>query len=274
MSAIVIPSLPVIKHQSPFFRDGFLSMVIIGKSGCGKTRMLASILPGISTSIRTVVIATVVRKVPLHEAIKEYFNKKGFFSGIAHDPMEMRAFVTLCEDLGQVTIAKQGLIIFDDFNTGRATGPYWDFTIHAFTKLRNTGWNFILLSQQPSFVPTIVRNCTTVRALFDCYTKSALQTFTRDVIDRIPDRKAYDTCLDYIQSVPYTYLLVQEHPFCVSAGKLESFRPVMDERQVIMPTLHDLMREMGVHSKEELDEKSAQLQIKAGNTSERIVTDQ
>jgi len=245
-------------------------MVIIGKSGCGKTRMLASILPGISSDIRTVLIATVVRNVPLHLAIRDYFRERGIYCGISHDPSEMRTYVDMAERVGSVSLSRQGLIIFDDFNTGRATGPYWEFIIHAFTKLRNNGWNFILVSQQPSFVPTIVRNCTTVRALFDCYSKSALQTFTKDVADRIPDRHAYDMLLDYIRSVPYTYVLVQEHPFEVSAGKMDDFKVVMDSKDVIIPTLHDLMKEMGVTNVGELGAKSAMLQAKAGNTSDLL----
>lgn len=270
MSRIEIPKLPTIKHSSPFFRDGFLSMTIVGKSGCGKTQMLASILPGISPSIKTVIIATVVKNVPVHLAIKEYFTKKGIYSAISYDPMELRGFVEYAEKIGHVSLERQGLIIFDDFNTGRATGPYWEFIIHAFTKLRNSGWNFIILSQQPSFIPTIVRNCTTSRILFDCYSKSALSTFTRDVVDRIPDRGAYDTLLDYIQKVPYSYVLVQEHPFEVSAGSLDKFRPVMNENIVMMPTLRELMSEMGVKSREALDTKSARLQAQAGNTAPQL----
>lgn len=270
MAAIPVPSLPVIRHASPFFRDGFLSMTIIGKSGCGKTRMLASILPGISPSIKTIVIATVIKGVPLHIAIKNYFQKKGLLCGIEYEPDTLRRFVQMAEEYGQVSLDKQGLIIFDDFNTGRATGPYWDFTIHAFTKLRNSGWNFIILSQQPSFVPTIVRNCTTSRVLFDCYSKSALTTFTRDVADRIPDRNAYNSLLEYIQRIPYSYILIQEHPFEVSAGSLDKFKPVMNESIVMIPTLHELMTEMGVKTREQLDKKSASLQLQAGNTATQL----
>ena len=267
---IPIPAGHTLRHTSPFFRPGFVSMTIVGKSGCGKTQLLASVLPGISPEIRTIIIATAVRNVPLHLAIKKFFSSRGVFCGISHDPEEMRAFVEMSERLRHVTPDKQGLIIFDDFNTGRATGPYWDFTIHAFTKLRNSGWNFIILSQQPSFIPTIVRNCTTGRVLFDCYSKSALTTFTRDVADRITDRKAYDALLSYIQRVPFTYLLVQEHPFTVSAGTLGNFRPVLTEREVIMPTMRDLMHEMNVTTPQQLRTKSSQQQKEAGNTAEEL----
>lgn len=270
MDVIHVPELPVIKHKSELFRPGFLSMTIIGKSGCGKTRMLTSILPGISDSIRTVLIATCVHNVPYHLAIQDYFSRKGVFCNIGHTPEGMRAAVEMLEQIKQVTLAKQGLLIFDDFNDGHATGPYWAFVIHAFTKLRNSGWNFVIISQNPTFIPPIVRNCTTVRVLFNCNSRSALTTFTQDVRDRLPDRAAYDTLLEYIARVKYSYLLIREDPFEICAGKLTNYRPVMTEDSVIIPTLGELKAEMGVSTKAELDEVSRQLQLDAGNTASQL----
>jgi ABC-type dipeptide/oligopeptide/nickel transport system ATPase component len=270
MQRITIDEPPVIHHKSSVFRDGFLSMAIIGKSGCGKTRMLAEILPSISDSIDTVIIASVMAGVPLHNAIVKYFNAiPGKVAGISHSPDEMREIVDQCEELDEVNPEHQGLIIFDDFNTGKATGPYWDFTIHAFTKLRNNGWNFIIIAQQPQFIPTIVRNCTTARVLFDCYCKTALTTFTKDVADRISDRNAYDTMIDYIRACPYTYMLVQEHPFEISAGTLGKTKSVIRENSVNIPTLRELEREMHVNSRRGLDTKSREAQVNAGNTFQK-----
>jgi ABC-type dipeptide/oligopeptide/nickel transport system ATPase component len=271
MASINIPKHPEISHRSDFFRPGFLSLAIIGKSGCGKTHLLASILPGLSENIKTVVIATVVKAVPVHLSIVDYFRKHKVYSTIVHEPEEALALVKTCEDLKYVTPQRQGLLIFDDFNIGRATGDYWDFTIHAFTKLRNIGWNFIILAQQPQFIPTIVRNCTTARILFDCYSKQALLTFTRDVADRIASQDAYDTALDYIRAVPYTYMMVREHPFEISAGKLGKTRTLITESSVVIPTLNDLMKEMGVSSKAQLRDESQRAQLKAGNTSELLI---
>ena len=270
MAEINIPNLPIIKHRNKIFRDGFLSMAIIGKSGCGKTRMLASILPGISDSIKTVLIATIIKGVPLHEGIVNYFRVRGARCGIGNTPDEMQTAVTGLEATGEVTLRRQGLIIFDDFNDGRAIGPYWNFVIHAFTKLRNSGWNFIIITQQPTFIPTIVRNCTTSRVLFDCATRSALTGFTKDVSDRISDRDGYDLLLDYIRRIPYTYILVQEHPFEVCAGKLNEFKVVMDQSSVKIPTLKELEKEMGVTSVKDLNEESQRSQIKAGNNNWRL----
>jgi hypothetical protein len=270
MAFIPIPSLPILRHKSPFFRDGFLSMAVIGKSGCGKTQLLANILPGISDQISTVIIASVIRGVPLHIAIINYFKSLGKFAGVSNDPEEMRGFVDMAERTGEVSLNDQGLIIFDDFNDGRATGPFWNFIIHAFTKLRNSGWNFIIISQQPSFIPPIVRNCTTARVLFDCYSKSAFDTFTRDVRDRVPDREAYNSILGYIQAIPFSYMMVQEHPFTVTIGKGSEAKKIMDAHIVDIPTLKEIRQQMGAKDNDDLDKKTKEAQINAGNTNFRL----
>jgi len=264
---IAIPRAQAITHKSDFFRDGFISMAIIGKSGCGKSEMLASILPGIAPVFKTVLIATVIHNSPVHLAIRDYFRKKGVYCGISESPTELRRYVDVAEQMEVVTMAAPGLMIFDDFNVGKATGEYWDFVVHAFTKLRNSGWHFIIIAQQPSFLPTIVRNCTTARVLFDCYSKSAITSFTKDIIDRVPNRIALATLMDYIKRVQFTYILVRENPFEVSVGKGNQTRTVLTEHDVVVPTLKDLMKEMGATSPTELDAVSKRAQIEAGNTS-------
>ena len=268
---IDIPELPVIKHRSSFFRDGFLSICMIGKSGCGKTQMLASILPGISDSIRTIVIATKVRNAPAHLAIQRYFkSQKGKYCGICDDPKILNSFVTMAEDQGLVSLRKQALLIFDDFNDGKATGPYWQFIIHAFTKLRNSGWNFIILAQNPTFIPPIVRNCTTARVLFNCYVKSAIQGFTKDLVERVPDRAAFNALVQYIQQVPYSYLFVKEMPFEILVGKGATAKSVITQHSVVIPTINELMGELGVHNRQELDTKTKELQKQAGNDAPEL----
>jgi ABC-type dipeptide/oligopeptide/nickel transport system ATPase component len=268
--AIRVTEQQALKHGSPFFRDGFISIAIIGKSGCGKTRLLTEMLPHLSPDIGTVIVATVIRNNPHHLAIVDYFKRKHCMTGITHDPQELMQFTKMSEHLGHVTMAKQGMIIFDDFNVGRTTGPYWDMIVHAFTKLRNMGWNFIILAQQPSFIPTIVRNCTTARIFFDCYSKSARDTFLKDFIERVRDPLVMKTLMTYIQAVKYSYLLVQEDPFEVSAGFLNRIRPVLSKGTVVIPSLKDIMKEMNVKSMEDLEKKSKALQIDAGNTAHEL----
>jgi energy-coupling factor transporter ATP-binding protein EcfA2 len=270
--AIQVKEQPKLSHSGPFFRDGFISSVIIGKSGCGKTNLLLQMLPTISPNIKTIVIATKVAKCPAHLAIKEYFKKIGRFCDITNDPDQLRAFTELCSRTNRVTPTKQGLIIFDDFNDGKATGPFWNMIIHAFTKLRNEGWNFIILAQQSSFVPPIVRNCTTSRVLFDCYAKSARDCFVKDFADRLANPLVLQLLLTYLEDVQYTFMLVRENPFEISAGSNDStnLKSVFSKGSVVMPTLKEIKDKLGVTNMDELTEKTRKMQINAGNTAREL----
>jgi hypothetical protein len=245
-------------------------MSIVGKSGCGKTQMLASILDGVSERIKTVIIATAAQ-APLHDAIIHWFMKRGCGAGKITDPEELMEYCRLANQYREVSLEHPGLIIFDDFNRGSQSihCPYWKAAVHCFTKLRNEGWNFIIVAQQPSFIPTVIRNCTTARVLFDCATRSAIQTFIRDVSDRVP-RDVTTALVEYIRKVSFSYFIVQEHPFTVSAGSSNVVKPIFSEDSVIIPNFRGILQEMGVSSAAELAKKAREAQLQAGNTAEEL----
>lgn len=261
---------PIIKHDGDFLRDGFLAMSIVGKSGCGKTVMLSSILSKLSSSIKTVLIATVVRANPDHIAIVDYFRKKGVFSAICEDPEMMYTFTRHVEISGEVSPKRQGLIVFDDFNTGKPTGPFWEFTVHAFTKLRNMGWNFIIIAQQPSFIPTIVRNCTTARVLFNCYSKQATYDFFKDFKHLVQSPSVLEDLKQFIQDVRYSYIMVQEYPFTISVGMRAVKTPIFGKGITTVPSVKEIKRQLNVKTMGEMDKVSKGLQKEAGNTSNKL----
>jgi len=262
---------PSVKHKSEILRDGFVSMVVIGKSGCGKTKFVESLIPLFSDKIKTIIVATIIHDVPLHRQIIEYCRRRNMTGGISYDPDELRSYVDMSAENKTVNMDKQGLMFFDDFNDGRARGPYWDFAIHAFTKLRNLGWNFIIISQYPTYIPPIIRNNSTCRVFFDCYSASALRSIESDLKSRVQDKDVVGNLLEYTRQVPYTYILVQDRPFTISAGTLTTVMPIVKNGSTIIPTYNEILKELHVNNREELDKKSAQLQIKAGNTSRRVL---
>lgn len=260
----------VIKHRTDILPDGFLSMSVIGKSGCGKTRFLTSLIPLLSPEIKTIIIATVINEVPLHLCIVKYGQQKEIDTAIVTRPADLRRVVDVAREKRLVSENKQGLIIFDDFNTGSKTGPFWDCTIHAFTKLRNLFWNFIIVSQYPTFIPPIIRNNTNVQVLFNCHSQSAIVTFVRDIRNRLDEPFVMDTLIDYIRNVEYTYILVKERPFTVMAGQLEKAKPIITNHDTHIPNLLEIQRELGVKNRRELATKSAMLQVRAGNDASRL----
>lgn len=269
--AIQIPKYSVLRHKD-FFRDGFISMTVIGKSGCGKTVFLANVLPYMSENIKTVVIASAIEGVGVHRAMRDHFNrpKEGRLCSIHYDPLALREYIRTLNSNGIVSLHDQGMLIFDDFNRGKATGPYWEFVIDAFTKFRNLGWNMIILAQQPSFIPTIVRNNTTIRVLFDCVTKSAVQCFTKDMTDRVADIGVLNELVRYVRSIPYSFMVVKEGPFEVCAGKIGHVQPVMTDTKVYMPTLMQIRQALGASSMADARQKARIAQLRAGNTSTEV----
>jgi energy-coupling factor transporter ATP-binding protein EcfA2 len=61
-------------------------MVIIGKTGCGKTEFLRALVPVFSDSIRTVIIATVLAGTSVHEELLNDFVDSGRSAVICHKP--------------------------------------------------------------------------------------------------------------------------------------------------------------------------------------------
>jgi hypothetical protein len=280
-NSIEVPDLPSVEHKSDYFRNGYLAMIVAGASGCGKSRLLASILPMVSDKVETVIIATIIRDAPVHLAIIEYFKRKGAFAAIERDLPTLYKFVDTARELGQVNHETPGLMIFDDFAVKPGgTGPHWEFVIYAASKLRNHGWSIITVTQRPTFIPTIVRDCSNARVLFTCYTRSAIESFCRDVSDRVADPNILKILVDYINSHHYHYLYIREFPLEVCLGQGTKLRPVLRERSVIFPTYNEVLREMGIDpslspavARKLLKEKSSAAQIQAGNTAPQLQDD-
>jgi hypothetical protein len=270
---ITIPEPVTIRHKG-YFRDGFLAMIVAGGSGCGKSRWMASVLPFISDSIKTVIIATIIKDAPVHKAICDYFTKRGCLTGIESEPADMYELVEICREKGIVTPTRPGLICFDDFATrASGTGPHWEFIIYAASKLRNNGWNFITITQRPTFIPPIVRDCSTGRVLFNCYTSSAISTFLSDLKRRVANPEHLESLVSYITNTHFTYIYVREFPLEVCVGKGSEARVVLRQQDTVIPTLNDIKKELGLPptaTEADVREFSGDLQRRVGNTSSRL----
>lgn len=269
---IIIPVLPKLHHKSPLFRDGWISFLICGKSGCGKTSLMAQLIPGIAKEIKFICIATVVHRNPFHLAIQKWADQNKKSCVISSSPDKIREFVVSLHDGGWLIPGKRELLlIFDDFSIHNRSGSqHENLVVEAFTRWRNLGVNIIIVCQDSTMVAPSCRNCTNMRILFNSASRSAIHTFTKDVIDRVPDQNIMMDLIKYITSIPYSYILIQEGPLEVSIGKGNETRKIMTEHEVMVPTYHEIMKEIGATNKTDLKKKSIQMQLGMGNTSSKL----
>jgi len=272
---ISVPELPKLHHNSPLYRDGWISFMICGKSGCGKTSLMAQLVPGISENIRFICIATMVYRNPFHLAIQDWCKKVKKICVINDSPEKIREFVTTLHQKNWLIPGKQELLlIFDDFSINNRTGSKPEnLVVEAFTRWRNLGVNIVIICQDASMVATSCRNCTNMRILFNSASKTALHTFTKDIVDRLPDTNIMAHLIKYITSIPYSYILVQDSPLEVSVGKGVELKKVVTESSVIVPTYQDLMKEIGAGTPAELDAMTSDMQKKLGNTAPELDED-
>jgi hypothetical protein len=270
--AIEIHHLPKIKHNSTLFRDGWISFMLCGKSGCGKTSLMAELIPGISDSIKFICIATMVYRNPFHLAIKSWCEKTHRVCVISDNPEKVRYFITQLHRNGLLVPGEQELLlIFDDFSISNRSGSkYENLVVEAFTRWRNLGVNIVIVCQDASMVATSCRNCTNMRVLFNSASRTAINTFMKDIIERVPNAQVMRNLLKYVTSVPYTYILFRDGPMDVSVGKGTDMKKVMDESAVVVPTYQELMKEIGVNDAQDLMEKSSEMQREIGNTAPEL----
>lgn len=260
-----------IVHDNDFFRNGFINMIIIGKSGCGKSYLAKLLIGRLSSTMRTIIIATSVSGVPYHDQILKFFSSKGASIAKCFKPDHLMDQIESCRKNNIVSPEKPGLILFDDFtdiNTLR--GPCYNAMSFAATKLRNQGWHMIFITQDIGRLPIPVRNSSTAQVFFDSYSRSNIRLFFQDIVDRLPDPALKDLLIRFIRNQPYRYLMTRQYPFDLCVGKGLNYLKVSDEKNVEVPTLEGIMGELDVDTLDELDSKTKRLQIKAGNSSDQL----
>lgn len=274
MNKIVVKPLPVIRHQSPIYRDGWISAMICGKSGCGKTSLMTDIIPGISKCIRCICIATLVHNNPFHNAIRDWAisNNIGFY--ISDDPYKIEAFVEeIRKNNFLIPGTRELLLIFDDFscNNGRDSARE-SLVVKAFTKWRNYGVNVIIVCQDVTMVATSARNCTNMRVLFGSGSIDAIRAFVKDIRPRVPDPRIIDDLLKYINSRKYYYLMARDNPFELTLGKGTEMRTVVTEESVVIPTYKEIVAEMGLPQKRsgDLRSEAIKMQREMGNDADEL----
>lgn len=260
-----------IVHDNDFFRNGFVNLLMIGKSGCGKSYLSKLLMGRLSPTIKTLIIATSVSGVPYHDQILREYSARGATVARCHEADYFTDQVEICRKNRVVTPNQPGLIIFDDFTDIKvARGPCFNAMAFAATKLRNQGWHMIFITQDIGRLPIPVRSSSTAQIFFDSYSRSNIRLFFQDIVDRLPDPRLKPLLIRFIRNQPYRYLMTRQYPFDVCVGRGLTYHKVADEKDVVVPTVEGILGELDVESMEELEDKTKRLQRKAGNTSENL----
>lgn len=156
---------PLIKHNDKdgIMRDGSNFIVIVGKSGTGKTLLLNHLIP--KQKLKNIIITSVIRDNDCHKAIFDWADKKGIDACVVNTLADAQSAVNIAarkHDLlkyePQKQVQQHSALVFDDFSTYRSgrDNSFNNFAIICFSTLRNKGFSMYFVTQDYSNVPTLV----------------------------------------------------------------------------------------------------------------------
>ena len=206
---IIVEHDSPVKHKSPYFPDGHLSIEIIGCSGCGKSSMLLSIIPQIA-NISQIIICSTVTHNKVYDAIRAYCDREDISYALACSPEEAK--VTIEDMTSEKEPDKQGLVIFDDFSMQKSgrNDPFNQIAAVVSAVMRNYGYHSIMITQSATNVPTLFRNNSNVRIIFNMQDTFAVVSIRRDVINSgvIRTNEDFNRYYDLVKKAQHAYMMI------------------------------------------------------------------
>ena len=152
---------PLIEHHNKdILNRGSNFIVIVGESGCGKTVLLNVIVPMFKA--QNIIICTVIKDNDVHWTIYNWARTKQLDACIVTDLDKAEEAVDIAKrkfmDHG-MDYHYHTLIVLDDFSAYRngRDNDLNNFAIRVYSTMRNCGFSFVLVTQDYSNVPTLVR---------------------------------------------------------------------------------------------------------------------
>ena len=176
---ILVEDTVKVKHKSDILPDGEIIGQIVGASGSGKTRILLSIIPLINNLSHVVVCSKIVGG-SVYQAIKRWCDANNINYAFASDPIEGSEVVeSMVNEKGDDT---WGLIVMDDMTRMSASREdiYNKFTSMCFSMLRNYKCHMIMITQNATNIPTLVRTNTSLKICFEMKNVHAIRSFRSD----------------------------------------------------------------------------------------------
>lgn len=224
---IVAPKEGIVNKDNPYLPKYHILACIIGKSGCGKTYYLLTLIPQIKISQLAIFSAL---DIPIYTEIKKYCedNDIQFYKVTTIEEAEP----TLYEMIENKPKQTYGLIIYDDWNVDMTTSrnnKYQKIMNRTNGIYRNYHYHQVYITQSAMMISTLSRNNCNLRVIFSMNDTYALDSIKKD-FENITGRKKEDfefLYQNYINKTPHSFLqIVDEKIFIYIPNKTKSLELV------------------------------------------------
>ena len=182
--------LPVdkpVQHKSDIFPPGFLCFEIIGTSGCGKSRLMLSVIDGIG-NLKSIVVCSLVPGNPVYEQLRKWCDKNKVKFALATTIDEAAEAIESAINDVDYQDDESGLIIFDDFSGQQGSRDiYGRIADQASSTVRNGHQHVMFITQAAQNVPMRFRNNANIRIIFPMNDTHAVLNIRRDVLTNMPN---------------------------------------------------------------------------------------
>lgn len=184
---IELPVVKPTKHKCELYPDGFLAFEIIGTSGCGKSRLMLSIVPNIG-GIKSVVVCSLVPGNEVYKQLKLWCESEGANFALASGLDEAADAIEHAINDVDYGEDESGIVIFDDFSGQQGSrDAYGRIADQASSTVRNGHQHVMFITQAAQNVPMRFRNNANVRIIFPMNDTHAVYNIRRDVLTNMPN---------------------------------------------------------------------------------------
>jgi len=183
--SIELPDIKPHYNDYPFDKTPHLAMFIVGKSGCGKSSILLSVIMKVR-DISNLIVCTLISGNPVNELISQHCKQNGItYTEINEIDNAMDQMTDIVENGKKPKDKPYTLIIFDDWNanTTKRDDPYTKMKNEVFSKWRNKKCSIIEVVQSYTMISTLLRTNITAFIMFPMNDKYAIQNARKDVIN-------------------------------------------------------------------------------------------
>lgn len=198
---------PEVEHKNKVISSSVLQCCIFGSSRSGKTTKLIELIPMIHDFVFCMICSNVF--TPAHKSILEYCESNEIPNVHCTNPNKYDELLKMCINFKKNT--EHGLIIFDDYTrySNSRMDKQNNQSIMAISQLGNKLINVVYISQQPTHIPTVLRNNASLRLIFKLAQKHAVDSTYNDLISVLGNnfsRDIFNKIWEKLVQIKYAFL--------------------------------------------------------------------